>query len=130
MGLAAFFKSTPWNWYPFKTFNGWPTQNLRDFTVLLISYVLLCVVKQKRRPFSYDVVVFSVTFVMWTASFLYAIYNPSNPGGIDWLSSIAVIAAIVFAVIGPVWKGDTRFIWQLAGAGAAPTATPPQQTQI
>lgn len=112
MGAAAFSKTTPWDWYPYSTFDGWPTQNLRDFCVLMVSYVLLCIVKQGKRSFAFDGLVFFLTFALWATSFVIAIHNPENQGATDWLSLLAVIFAIAFAVLAPVWKSDTYFIWQ------------------
>ncbi|MBG6059803.1 hypothetical protein RCH16_003149 [Cryobacterium sp. MP_M5] len=110
--LAALLDST-FSEIAFQTFNGWPVQNLRDFSVLMVSYALLCIVKQPHKPFFFDALAFVVSFILWVAALVYSIFQGASSAS-DLISLLAVFSVIAFAILGPIWKGDTHFIWHKA----------------
>lgn len=102
---AAAFQSLVGDTWPFA---GWDEQYLRDFSVLMVAYLLLCLVKQPSRPFLVDALLFVMSFGLWMLGFVLFI------GGTDGaaFSFTAVILTLGFAILGPILKSDTRWFWQ------------------
>jgi hypothetical protein len=110
-------------------FMGWDAQYLRDFSVLMVAYVFLCLVKQQRRSFLVDALVLFVSFIAWAAGFLLFIRGTDTATG-ALFSFAAITITLAFAVLGPILKGDTTFIWEASptsdssNAGASDVAAP------
>lgn len=99
-------------------FVGWSEQSLRDFSVLMFTYALLCFIQHSNRSFIVDGVAFVVSFLLWAVGFVLWILD-KDPGA---FSFAAVVVTIVFLVTGPVLKGDAKTIWH-----DYPTAVPTPQ---
>lgn len=104
--------NSDWETFLSGVFDGWPSQSLRDFSILMVTYVFLCIVLQEDRDFSFEFSVFAVSFVVWVISILIVIYQPENAAFGDAISLLSVLITIIFAIVGPFWKRDTQFIWQ------------------
>ena len=108
LAVIAFVESIYPNFWSTKL-DGVPSQSLRDFVLVMVSYLFLCIVWQDKISFRFDAVVLLVVFALWTAGTLWAIFNDQSN---DFLSLLAVIVAIAVAVLGPLSKQGTRFIWR------------------
>ena len=88
-------------------FDGWDPQYLRDFSVLMVSYGLLCFVKYTPKEFAIDFTGFLISFALWTVGFLLFI----NEDELTAFSSVAVVVTILVLVLGPIVRGDTKTVW-------------------
>ena len=95
-------------WLSIAQLQPYTDQSLQDLAILLVSYAVLAIVRQKNRPWYFDVVVFCVSFGLW----IWAVLSPENdPADQVSRTTFAVLFAVGAGIFAPIWKQD-KWIWQ------------------